>query len=208
MPSSRLALALIAPLALSGCFFDIADAPEALEPGALVTFGGDWRYQPGAFEAGWMAIEHDDSAWQQGVAPLGYGDCAIATEIANNCPPGNCSDGSSFNCPQQFIAYYFRHRFELPSAAGASQLYFDGLFDDGAVVHLNGVEVTRLRMPAGTIGPTTEATAPVSGEKEGLAERIDADPSLLRAGTNVVAVEVHQEGPGTDVLFDIALFVE
>jgi len=60
------------------------------------------------------------------------------------------------------------------------------------VVYLNGQEVLRDNMPAGTIDYQTPASSTVGGAAESTYFPFPLSPSLLVTGTNVVAVELHQ----------------
>ena len=78
-------------------------------------------------------------------------------------------------------------------------------FDDGFVAYLNGVEVGRAAMPAGAITATTLANSSEAGNAY---QTFDwsARRDLLVAGTNTIAVEVHQmSGSSSDLTFDLAL---
>ncbi|MCA9621130.1 MAG: hypothetical protein KC731_19045 [Myxococcales bacterium] len=197
---------LVGCMLCGGCFFDIAPVPEQVPvTGTLVASESTWRFSAGIEEDGWETPGFDDGAWAEGAAPLGFGECFLATEIPNNCPAGTCDTPESYNCAGQFVAYYFRHAFEVPAGGTAQSLELSLLVDDGALVFLNGVEVARLRLPAGPIGPQTEATEPVSGSAETEWEMVEIGGDALSSGMNLLAVEVHQEGPGTDVVFDVAL---
>jgi hypothetical protein len=81
--------------------------------------------------------------------------------------------------------------------------------DDGAVVYLNGREVARSNMPAGSIDYNTAASSDVEGVNEDTLYVFDIDGSdldLLQTGTNVIAVEVHQYQPAnTDLAFNMIL---
>ena len=137
----------------------------------------------------------DDSAWASGPAQLGYGDSDEATVI---------SFGPNAN--NKFPTSYFRHGFEVadPSAVGALTLRV--IRDDGCAVYLNGAEVARSNMPAGPIVFNTLASATVFGADESTLQEFAVDPALLVAGTNVVAVEVHQaHATSSDVSFDLEL---
>ena len=61
-------------------------------------------------------------------------------------------------------------------------------------------------MPTGTIGYTTRATTAIGGTDENAWQESPIDPARLVAGTNVIAVEVHQQSPSsTDISFDLEL---
>jgi len=78
--------------------------------------------------------------------------------------------------------------------------------DDGAVVYLNGTEIYRSNMPTGTITSTTLASTPIGNAAEYTWYGTTINPALLAAGSNVIAVEIHQDSPSSpDVSFDFDL---
>jgi hypothetical protein len=80
------------------------------------------------------------------------------------------------------------------------------LRDDGAVVYLNGAEVWRSNMPAGAVNYQTRAAATVSGADETTFFQTALASSLLTAGANTLAVEIHQDRPdSSDISFDLSL---
>jgi hypothetical protein len=126
---------------------------------------------------------------------LGYGDGDEATVV---------SFGGDAN--NKFITTYFRHSFVVPDPSGYTNLILRLLRDDGAVVYLNGTEVTRSNMPSGTINSTTLASSTVSGTGETTYYSNNISLTSLVAGTNVLAVEVHQDiATGVDLSFDLEL---
>ena len=85
--------------------------------------------------------------------------------------------------------------FNVPSQANAAafdRLQVQLLRDDGAVVYLNGTEVLRDNLPAGTITHTTLALTAVGGADERTYFAFTVSAAYLVEGTNVLAVEVHQ----------------
>jgi hypothetical protein len=79
------------------------------------------------------------------------------------------------------------------------------MYDDGAVIYLNGTEIKRLSMPTGTI---TAATRAFGHEANNAYARLDlsAFRDRLGPGEHLLAVEVHQaEGSSSDLVFDLAL---
>jgi hypothetical protein len=165
----------------------------------LVPAGSTWRYKDDGVNppAQWMAMSFDDSSWSSGPAQLGYGDGDEATVVQSG-PPGN-----------NFPTTWFRRAFQVADPSLVSALALDLVRDDGAVVYLNGVEVFRSNMPTGTITGATLAASNVSGADESTFYRREIAPALLVAGTNTLAVEVHQSGPtSSDVSFDLALRAE
>ncbi len=80
------------------------------------------------------------------------------------------------------------------------------LRDDGAVVYINGTEVYRSNMPTGSISYTTLAPKAVEGSAESTFLQATLNPGVLVAGTNVIAVEIHQVSrTSSDISFDLAL---
>jgi hypothetical protein len=165
--------------------------------GQLVAPGSLWKYNDKGIDLGtaWRALDFADAAWMAGRGQLGYGDGDEATVLSYG---GNVSS--------RFPTYYFRHAFSVadPKAFSALTLHF--LRDDGCVIYVNGIEVARSNMPGGPIAYATLASAAVADAGETTWQQAPLDPALLRAGTNVVAVEVHQSGlASSDVSFDLEL---
>ena len=81
------------------------------------------------------------------------------------------------------------------------------LRDDGAVVYLNGVEVMRSNLPTGVVSYTTLATSAITGAEESTVYVPGTSvSSLLVAGVNTIAVEIHQHaGNSSDISFDFEL---
>lgn len=176
--------------------FDLALVANSPMRPALVHLGSVWKYRDdgNAPEAQWRDLLFDDTAWPNGPAQLGYGDGDEITRI-NSGPAANV-----------FLAYYFRHVFDVLNPAAFSNLVVRVLRDDGAIVYLNGTEIFRNNMPAGPVGPTTLADAVVNTPQESQFYATRVDPLLLRAGLNVLAVEIHQgSATSSDVSFDLEL---
>jgi hypothetical protein len=86
-------------------------------------------------------------------------------------------------------------------------LLLDLLRDDGAVVYLNGAEIFRSNMPPGPVDANTQAAAAALPADEGTNfYSTNLPAAILRRGTNVVAVEVHQFGTNSsDLSFALRL---
>lgn len=160
----------------------------------LVVSNSNWRYLDTGENLGtaWVAPGFDDSGWASGLAQLGFGDGDERTEIC-------CS-----NATVKYVTAYFRHEFTVTNAASYTNLQLQVLRDDGAVVYLNGIEVGRFNMPAGTIAYDT--LAPASANDDGTVFYTYNTNSFLVEGRNVLAVEVHQNSTtSSDLSFDMAL---
>ncbi|MCU1498795.1 MAG: hypothetical protein JWM47_2748, partial [Acidimicrobiales bacterium] len=141
-----------------------------------VPFGATWKYRDDGSDQGtaWRAPGFDDGPWASGKAVLGWGGTQ-ATTIG----------------PTKPTTTYFRTSFTVADANQAKQLGLQLKVTQGAVVHLNGVEVGRWNMPAGAITSATTAAAYVGGTEDTVTKVFNVPGSLLRTGANILAVEVH-----------------
>jgi hypothetical protein len=181
-------------LGLALCsFFSAARAADTI----LVPTGATWKYLDNGADQGtaWRATAFNDSTWPSGPAQLGYGDGDEATTL-----------GFGPDANNKFITTYFRRSFNVTNASLFNGVTLRLLRDDGAVVYLNGVEVWRTNMPAGSVGFLTPASVAIGGADESTFVQTTISPSLLLNGTNVLAVELHQSGgTSTDISFDLQL---
>jgi hypothetical protein len=159
-----------------------------------------WRYHdtgetPGP---GWREADFDDSAWDSGPAPLGYGDDHQVTEVSYGGDSGD-----------KHPTTWFRRTFQVDDPDAFDDLRLELLYDDGAAVYLNGVEVLRAGLPGGDLTPNTYATRTASGSGETDYSSFTVVPDALVAGENVLAVEVHQAASdSSDLGMDLAVFGE
>ena len=162
--------------------------------------GAAWKFLDNGSNQGseWRATNFNDTAWASGPAELGYGDAADGRPERTVV-----NDGTNANA--KFITTYFRHAF-VAAPASFTNVVLGVVRDDGAVVYLNGTEVWRSNMPAGTIGYTTVASTSVGSGDEAVFFRTNLNPTVIRAGTNVFAVEIHQSSASSsDISFDLFL---
>jgi hypothetical protein len=94
------------------------------------------------------------------------------------------------------VTEYFQRTFNFNGDPAQTVLQLNMLLDDGAVVYLNGVEATRIRMPAGTVTSATSANTFVDNAAVG---SVSLPTTNLINGTNVLSVEVHQNVESTPV---------
>jgi hypothetical protein len=163
----------------------------------IISAGSSWKYNDSGTNLGtaWRAPAYNDATWPAGLAQLGYGDGGESTVLSYGSNPSN-----------RRITYYFRRAFTVADPAAIAALTLRYVRDDGCIIYLNGVEVVRSNMPAGTVTYTTRATASIGGADESAWLQAPLDPSQLVKGTNVVAVEIHQQSPSSsDVSFDLEL---
>ncbi len=167
---------------------------------SLVERGATWRYLDDGSDQGsdWRDPGFNDTAWHTGAAPLGYGDGDEQT-VVNAGPNGG----------GRYATTYFRYRFTAEESTGLTELTLGLMRDDGAVVYLNGEEVVRTNMPDTAIDYRTWAEGPgvpVGGGDESSYNTFALDPTVLRQGPNVLAVEIHQaSATSSDISFDLEL---
>ena len=163
----------------------------------LVPPGSTWRHLDTGADQGttWREPGFNDSYWRMGPAQLGFGDSDEVTVV-------NGGSSSSRN-----PTTYFRRELLITNLALVTNLAVRVLRDDGAVVHLNGNEIFRSAMPAGTISYGTFASSTASGSDETTNFYATAvNPELLVEGVNTLAVEIHQADlTSSDLSFDLEL---
>jgi hypothetical protein len=170
--------------------------PTPIETG-LIPLGATWKYLDTgvAPAADWRNVGYVDTAWKSGLAELGYGDGDEKTVV-----------GYGGNASAKFITTWFRRTFTVTDPAAVGTLLLSVKRDDGVIVYLNGTEVFRSNMPAGTVSATTLASAQIEDENY---YKVVVSPSLLVAGANVLSAEVHQGAANSsDISFDASLLAD
>jgi hypothetical protein len=153
-----------------------------------------WRYNDAGTNqpANWNQLSFDDSAWPSGAALLGDETAPLPEPIRTTLSRTNQ------------VSYYFRNSFVFAGDTAGVTLRVRQVIDDGVVIYLNGLEVSRTGMPNGTINFNTPANRTVADAVyEG---PIAISSAALRTGTNVLAAEVHQATVnGGDIVFGLTL---
>ena len=159
--------------------------------------GAVWQYLDNGSDQGiaWQNKAFNDSAWASGAGQLGYGDGDEATVVSYGA-----------NSRNKHVTTYFRHQFDVADSAAFQGLSLNLLRDDGVVVYLNGVEVLRDNMALGDVDYKTYANRTVSGSAEKQYTQHSLPITALVAGTNTLAVEIHQRNASSsDISMDLAL---
>jgi hypothetical protein len=181
----------------------INPAAQVYDPSAITTTviapNSQWRYFDQGVDLGtaWRATGYNDSAWAIGNGEFGYGDGDEATVV---------SFGP--NSSNKYMTTYFRRTFNVADPTSVTGLELRLKRDDGAVIYINGQYAARSNMPAGDYSYSTPASSAVGGTDESTFFTIPLDPSLLVAGVNSIAIEIHQSGASSsDLSFDAELRV-
>jgi hypothetical protein len=161
----------------------------------LVASNSVWHFRDDGSDQGtnWIALDADVSGWGSGPAPLGYSDSNGRQVLTTN------SFGPDAN--GKYPTTYYRQVFNASGLAALTNVILNVQRDDGVVIHLNGAELTRYNMPAGPVTYTTFASANAADDG-GATISMNLNPALLVEGTNVVAVELHQDSANSsDIWF-------
>ncbi|MDF7799536.1 lamin tail domain-containing protein [Pontiellaceae bacterium B1224] len=164
----------------------------------LIEITSPWRYEVSGTDLGtsWRNAVYPDSSWAVGGGLLYVESSALpaakttALPLTGGSIPTTC---------------YFRTEFtnSLPSNPYSMSLVANTVTDDGVVVYLNGTEVLRNHMDAGTVSFTTFGTTVGNATMEG---PFLLDTASLISGSNIVAAEVHQSTAGSsDIVMGLTL---
>ncbi|HMJ91178.1 MAG TPA: lamin tail domain-containing protein, partial [Candidatus Acidoferrum sp.] len=163
----------------------------------LLPISQSWRFDQSGADLGtaWRGTSFNDTSWSSGQALLAAEDCACLVETIR----------TPLTVGATKTNFYFRATFNYTGSVAAATLSLRHVVDDGLVVYLNGAEVWRMGMATGVVNSATFANRGVDNASY---EGPFAIPSTsLISGTNVLAVEVHQNAVNsTDVVFGMELF--
>lgn len=149
-------------------------------------------YDQGSLDGeNWTAVNYNASHWNSGKAPLGY--------FVGGSRYHNTVIEYGGNPSRKYPTYYFRTTMTLDKEPAKDDVFtLNYIVDDGLIVYVNGKEAGRYNMPSGTVTYETFATTYAHGNPDQGSLTLDA--SLFRKGTNVIAVEVHNNSyDSTDI---------
>lgn len=156
--------------------------------------GSTWNYyDKGSLDGeSWTATSYNGTNWSSGTAIIGY-------DYNNQHPDIVTETEGNRSC------YYFRKSFTLTSTPSASDEFtLDYIIDDGMIVYVNGTEAGRYNMPSGNVGYSTVASTYAHNNPDTGSMTLPA--SLFKKGTNIIAVEVHNnQTASSDILWDASL---
>lgn len=141
----------------------------------------------------WNTVEFNPAT--SNIGPWVAGNAPFQAGVIDAFPPGTPAVlggiDTAANGQNLVTTYLFRKEFTLDAArAGTSDWSLDYVFDDGAIVYINGTEVFRTAsMPAGPI--TTTTLSELGEEVNRASSQVDLSGVLVQ-GSNTIAVELHQ----------------
>ncbi len=160
-------------------------------------FGGDKTAE------NWAGKLDDVAVWTKALPATSISSLAAGTVTPLMAPTGSSAGTLTTAVAAGPTTHYFRKAFTFTGAPSRTTLTLQHMLDDGAVFYLNGTEVYRANMPAGTITHTTAASSDITSTV--LSSTITIPSVALVVGTNVLAVEVHQSAASTDMVFGVSL---
>lgn len=162
----------------------------------VINWNSVWKYydQGAISNTSWRGTSYSDTSWSSGESPLGYKTPGIKTTV-----------GYGSNANQKNPTTYFRKTINLSKTPTSNDLFIlDYQVDDGFVVYVNGSEAGRVNMPSGTISFNTYSSSyaaddPITGS-------LELRPTLFKNGSNLIAVEVHNNSAtSSDLYWDARL---
>lgn len=155
-----------------------------------------WKYDESGNYPGetWSTVGFDDSAWTSGAQPIGYGtwENGSVTEAVASTVLNTTSN-----------VLYCRSTFTLTGVSAMKAIQFTAHIDDHAIVWLNGRRVWNIGM-TNDIASITNTTVS-AGSVEGQNLSIMLSPTLFNEGSNVLAIEVHNGTPSSDLFMQAML---
>jgi hypothetical protein len=182
--------------------------PIALFSSSVLAVNASWRYNDSGIDpgAGWEATAFNDGAWALGTGVFdakkdagGAAGLSCRNMIAG-VPVGTCINLSNAAHTAEIPSAYFRTHFSFSGNLTSAVICVRPIVDDGAIFFLNGVELGRIGMNAGTVAFATLANRTVGDAAfEG---PFYFCPTNLVAGDNVLAASSHQVNlTGSDLTF-------
>ncbi|HEX7861611.1 MAG TPA: lamin tail domain-containing protein [Verrucomicrobiae bacterium] len=162
----------------------------------LVPQNSAWRYHKGTVApsspvTAWRTSTFNDVSWLTGSAPFYYGETLAGGTVLSDMR-------------NAYTTMYLRKPFSVSDASGIDRLALRVRIDDGYIAYINGQEVARFNVPAGTITHTNVAQSSI--EMTWTTNSIANPAQYLVNGVNVLAVHVlNQARTSSDLVFDAEL---
>ena len=166
----------------------------------VIPTGSSWYYYDNGSLDGTNWKNNVNASWSTGAAPLGY----FTTDTSNSRGYKTTLNYGS-ESSQKYPTYYFTKSINL-SAAPSSDDEFELSFivDDGFVIYVNGQEAGRYNMPGGNVTYNTYSSSYAPNNPD--TGTLTLSSSLFKKGTNIIAVEVHNNNASsTDIEWEASL---
>ena len=170
---------------------------QVAPPQTFITTGHRWKYLDDGSNQGtaWRVSGFDDSSWEEGPSELGYGSDGEGSGTTVSFGPSSSS---------KYATTYFRTAINIPDPSQFLRFTLRLKYDDAAALYLNGSEV--IRTPNLPSGATFDQYANSTTSSEDAWSDYTIPITAFRAGSNNIAVEVHQaSGTSSDMRMDLVL---
>ncbi|MGI9241012.1 MAG: metallophosphoesterase, partial [Verrucomicrobiales bacterium] len=136
-----------------------------------------WSYLAGEHPPGdWAQPDFDGSEWKTGQAGFGYGDRDDKTVLDD--------------MRKNYKVIYIRRELEIPEGTNANDIGLAISYDDAFIAYLNGKEIMRSGVDFGS-GKSAKGFQPHEANRQFEFFPFEGKQTLIRAGTNVLAIEGH-----------------
>lgn len=209
--ASALAVSLVGTVLVAATATSTAAADESL----LSTSGTTWRYLDdntnpagsAADQRAWTTTAFDDSAWKSGTgafgakrgAATGIGAAFPITTLLTQYIEGTTTDVPTF---------FFRTDVELTAADLDGVPAFEGeiVYDDAAIVYVNGEEVVRLGDDSREITENLQYHG--NGRTDPVTGTFVIPSDAFAPGENTISVALYQDAPtSSDIYLDVRSLV-
>lgn len=169
---------------------------------SLVGAGETWRYFKGAQAPSspisqWRTVSFDDSEWLQGATPIVYGDdLPMRTRLDD-------MRGS-------YTSVFLRKKINVGNPAEFQSLVAEVAYDDGFKLWINGTLAAYANMPTTEVSHTGVSSNGARDSAEYQRFVLPSPASLLRAGENIVAVQLQNVSlaNSSDCFIDLRILAE
>ena len=189
----------------------VGETAAQTESAPFVTLQNSWRYlddgtDPAAnlsSRTAWTAADFDDATWKQSSGDAKFGAKRGAIAAMGSYTPTvllNQYTTGTVNVP----TFFFRTTFTVETVPAEGMALVGTLaYDDAAIVYVNGQKIASFYEPEG--GYDTNLSYGGSSGEAPYTATFAVDPSCLKAGENILAVEIHQaHASSSDVYFEMS----
>lgn len=149
----------------------------------LIDKNSVWKYyQAGDSPSGdWTTSGYNDVSWSSGNGMLAWGTIDLSQKL----------NSTQLRTDVRVETVYFRQIFNYTKTGSETKMTLNYVFDDGAIVYLNGIEIARINMPKGTPDYSTWATGIGNESSYTSMELNQMAITALVNGINVLSIEIH-----------------
>ncbi|MBD8079936.1 purple acid phosphatase family protein [Cellulosimicrobium arenosum] len=213
--ASTVAFSLVGALLVTGVVTATSDVAAAADESLISSGDTTWRYlEDNTNPAGsdedqrvWTTTGFDDSAWKSGTGAFGakrgqatgIGDAFPITTLLTQYVESTTTDVPTF---------FFRTDVDVTAAELDAAAAFEGeiVYDDAAIVYVNGEEVARLGDEDREITQNLQYFG--TSRSDPVTSTFVVPASALEAGENTISVALYQDAPtSSDIYLDVRSLV-